>query len=138
MILLDAYALIAFIAGRPGASEVGSLLRSGHCALTTLNLAEALDVLERVRSVPAERALEAIDPLLESALETVPLDAEIAKAASSVRVDHYHRRDRPLSMADCVLLASGSEGDRVATADRHVLAVAEAIGLDPIELPGDE
>jgi hypothetical protein len=44
------------------------------------------------------------------------------------------RAARP-TLADAVLLASAGEGDRIATANPHVLAVAEAEKLGSIALP---
>ena len=40
MILLDAYALVAFLAGERAAAEVGGLLRGGEVAIPAPNLAE--------------------------------------------------------------------------------------------------
>lgn len=135
MILLDAYALVAFVAGGPAERDVRSLIRGGNCAIATVNLAEVFDVLERARQVPPERARGAIDPLLEGPVEPIALTVELAREAAEIRARHYHRRSRPLSLADCVLLASGASGDGVATADPDVLAVAPLVDLEPIALP---
>jgi hypothetical protein len=40
-------------------------------------------------------------------------------------------------LADAVLIGSASPGDRIATADPHVLAVAKAEKLESIEMPGE-
>lgn len=135
MILLDAYALIAFTAGGPAEPAVRGLMRTGSTAVATANLIEVFDVLERTKGVPRERAAGAIEPLLDGGTRAIPLDLTIARRAADLRVEHYHRRTRPLSLADCVLLASGGSGDRVATADPHLLAVAPLIGLTPLPLP---
>jgi hypothetical protein len=42
---------------------------------------------------------------------------------------------RPISLADAVLIASAGPGDRIATADPHVLAVAREEKLDLLVLP---
>jgi predicted nucleic acid-binding protein len=56
--------------------------------------------------------------------------------AAEVRVSEYHRSKRPLSMADCMLLAHAlSTGDAVATSDAHVAHVARSRGLTIVALP---
>lgn len=52
---VDAFALIALLRDEPAAGEVEGLLRRGEAAVTAINLAEALDVLERVDGVPRAR-----------------------------------------------------------------------------------
>lgn len=136
MILLDAYALIAFLVGGPAAPHVRALLREGDAVVATANLAEALDVSQRVHDLPIVRAMEILDPLLEGPLMARPLDVAVARRAAEIRAGHYHRSSRPISLADAVLIASASGGDRIATADPDVLAVAQAEGLESVALPG--
>lgn len=136
MILLDAYALIAFLVGGPAAPHVRALLREGDAVVATANLAEALDVSQRVHDLPIVRAMEILDPLLEGPLMARPLDVAVARRAAEIRASHYHRSSRPISLADAVLIASASGGDRIATADPDVLAVAQAEGLESVALPG--
>lgn len=135
MTVLDAYALVAFLVGGPAAGQVRGILREGNAAIATANLAEVLDVSQRVFGMPIDRAMEAIDPLLEVALSLIPLDVAIARRAAVVRATHYHRSSRPISLADAVLIASAKPQDKVATADPDVLAVAEAQGLASVPLP---
>jgi predicted nucleic acid-binding protein len=134
--LLDAYALVAFLVGGPAAAQVRALLREGDAQLTTANLAEALDVSRRLYGLPILRAMEIIEPLLGGSLRWVPLDLAVARRAAEVRATHYHRSTRPISLADAVLIASAGTGDRIATADPDVLAVAHAEGIGTIALPG--
>jgi len=136
VILLDAYALIAFLVGGPAAPHVRALLRAGDAVVATANLAEALDVSQRVHDLPIVRAMEILDPLLEGPLMARPLDVTVARRAAEIRASHYHRSSRPISLADAVLIASASGGDRIATADPDVLAVAQAEGLESVALPG--
>lgn len=137
MTLLDAYALIAFLVGGPAAAQVRAILREGAVSVASANLAESLDVCQRVYGVPIVRAMEALDPLLDATLAVVPLDAGLACRAAELRARHYHRAERPISLADAVLLATASQqGRSVATADADVLAVAEQEGIDAIALPG--
>lgn len=135
MTLLDAYALVAFLSGGPAAPQVRAILRGGDAAIATANLAETLDVLERLHGLPISRTAEVLDPLLDGPVASVSLDLATARRAAELRARHYHRSLRPLSLADAVLVASAQPGDRIATADPHVLAVAKAEGLEPVELP---
>ncbi|HEX5584394.1 PIN domain-containing protein [Gaiella sp.] len=137
MTLLDAYALIAFVAGGPAAKQVRAILREGDAGLATANLVEALDVTERVRRIPISRTVEILDPLFRETLTAVSLDVPIARRAAELRAKHYHRSSRPISLADAVLLGSVGPDDRVATADPDVLAVAHEEDLEVIELPGE-
>jgi predicted nucleic acid-binding protein len=133
--LLDAYALIAFLVGGPATAQVRTILREGDAAVATANLVEVLDVSQRVHGLSIPRALEILDPLFEGALNAVSLDADIARRAAVIRAGHYHRSSRPLSLADAVLIASAKQGDRIATADPDVLAVARAEKLESVTLP---
>lgn len=135
MTLLDAYALIAFLVAGPGAAQVRALLREGGLGIATANLAEALDVTQRVHGVPVGRATELIDPLMPTALSPLPLDAARARRAAEIRARHYHRASRPISLADAILIGSAARGDRIVTADPHVLAIAAAEGLATVALP---
>ncbi len=135
MTLLDAYALIAFLVGGPARQEVRALLRAGDCAVATPNLVEALDVSQRVHGVPIDRAAEVLEPLFEGPLRALPLDLDAARRAAEIRARHYHRSSCPISLADAVLLGSAGPGDRIATANSDVLAVAKAERIESVALP---
>ena len=137
MILLDAYGLVALLTGGPAADQVEDILRRGDAAISTLNLAEALDVSQRTFGLQVGRAMEVLEPLFDGPLRAIAVDVPTAQAAADLRATHYHRSRRPITMADAVLLASAKPGDRVATADPDVLAVAAAIGLGVEALPGE-
>jgi predicted nucleic acid-binding protein len=49
---------------------------------------------------------------------------------------YYHHSSRPISLADAILIASAKPGDRIATADPHVLAVAGEERIGTLTLPG--
>ena len=136
MTLLDAYALVAFLTGGPATAQVRALLREGDAAVATANLAEALDVAQRLYRLPIARAMEILDPLFGGWLAAVPLDAPTARGAAEIRARHYHRSARPISLADAVLIASAGRSHRIATADPHVLAVAAIEGLESVALAG--
>ena len=133
--LLDAYALVAFLVGGPAASQVRGLLREGDVGVATANVAEALDVSQRVFGLPISRAMDILEPLFAGTISSVPLDLERAWRAASLRAKHYHRADRRISMADAILLASAGPEDRIATADPDVLAVAADEGIATVSLP---
>ena len=135
MTLLDAYALIAFLVGGPAAPSVRALLREGDAAVTSTNLAETLDVSQRVYGLEIQRSMELLDPLLQGPLTAIPLDVLLARRAADMRASHYHRTSRPISLADAVLLASAKTGDRIATADPDILAIADIEKLATVELP---
>jgi predicted nucleic acid-binding protein len=136
VILLDAYALVAFLVGGPAATQVRHILRDGDAGVATANLAEALDVAQRVYALPIARTAEILEPLLGEGLLAVPLDAHVARRAAEIRAGHYHRKTRPISLADAVLLASAGTDDRIATSDPDVLAVAAAEEISATTLPG--
>jgi predicted nucleic acid-binding protein len=134
--LLDAYALIALLVGGPAAQQVRAILREGDAGVATANLVEVLDVSQRVYGVPTSRTLETLEPLLEGPLTAVSLGLTVARRAADIRARHYHRSSRPISLADAVLIGSAHSGDRIATADPDVLAVAQAEEIESIVLPG--
>lgn len=133
--LLDAYALVAFLVGGQAAPHVRAMLREGGASVATANLAEALDVSARIFGLPIERAMEVLEPLFDGILGTVPLDLARAQRAATIRTRHYDRARRPISLADAILVASAGPDDRIATADPDVLAVAEAEAIATRTLP---
>jgi predicted nucleic acid-binding protein len=132
--LLDAYALIAFLVGGPAASQVRAILREGGATVATANLAEALDVSQRVYGLPIARAMEVLETLFAETLATRTVDLPTAQRAADIRARHYHRSARPISLADAILLASAGPEDRIATADPDVLAVASDEEVRVVEL----
>lgn len=137
MTILDAYAMIALLAGGPAQDQVRGLLREGAVGMATANVFEVLDVTERVKGIPADLVWDLIEPLIAGPIETLPLTVDVARRAADLRAGHYDRTRRPLSLADCVLLGSAAPGDRIATADPHVLEVAGLEDMQPLELPGE-
>ena len=95
MILLDAYAIVAFLTGGAAAPHVRVLLREGVTAVATANLAEALDVSQRVHGLSIARALEVLEPLLEDRLAALPLDLAVAKRAARIRATQSYSPSRP-------------------------------------------
>jgi uncharacterized protein with PIN domain len=134
--VLDAYALVALIVDEPAAEIVESILRSGDAAMTSVNLGEAIDVSCRVHGFDEDAVRAIVEPLMLGRHLSVrePDDASAFRAAH-FRIAHYDRRVCPISIADCFLLAAAGPGDRVATADPAVAAVARAETITLLSLP---
>ncbi len=135
MTLLDAYAVIAFLAGEPVADAVDPLLRSGGCRMTTLGLAEVIDRMAGLYDAdPDDIAVDVISLGLEPA---APLDVATSVLAGRLRARHYNRTTRAVSMADCVLAAAANGADEpVATSDPHLLGLCYDEAIPTIVLPG--
>jgi uncharacterized protein with PIN domain len=130
-VLLDAFALIALLTEEPAAAEVEAILRRGGAAMPTINLAEALDVLQRVEGVPRERLDVLVSPLLGNAIELLAVDERLAREGADIRARRYHRTRAPISLADCVLLAAakGTGEGSLASGDAPLLAAARQEGV---------
>jgi predicted nucleic acid-binding protein len=136
--VLDAHAIVAAFLGEPAAGEVTELLRGadGTPLLSAANVAEVVDVLARLRSIPLEVIDERLGWLVVGGLEIVAVDHAIGTLAGSLRARHYHARTRPLSLADCLALATAiSRGAALATADGALLDTAEDEGCAVHPLP---
>lgn len=132
---LDANALVAVILGEPAMGPVLGLLREGNAAMTASNIVEVYDVASRREGISAERVGEVVEPLFEGTIEPIPIDVALARRAGEIRIEHYHRQTRPLSLADAILLAAARPRDRIASSDSDVLAIATELGIETIELP---
>jgi predicted nucleic acid-binding protein len=132
--LLDANALVAVILGEPTMGRVRGLLREGNAAMAAPNVVEVYDIATRREGLPVERVAEVVEPLFEGTIEPVAFDESLARRAAEIRIEHYHRKTRALSLADVILLAVARPVDRVATSDSDVIAVAAQLGIETIEL----
>lgn len=135
MIVLDAYAVLAFLQGEPAAGRVGSLVSNGNDAvLTVLGVAEVIDHLVRLVATDEEEAVLDIAQL--GLLAARPVEEAVAVRAGILRARHYHRRDRAVSLADCVVAATAEgAGAAVAASDPHLLDMCHAEGIDVLPLP---
>jgi predicted nucleic acid-binding protein len=135
-VLLDAFALIALLRDESAADDVEAILRRGNAAMSAINLAEALDVLQRVDRVDRARLDEVTGPLIGESVTVLAVDEPTARSGADVRARRYHPSRSPLSLADCVLLATAREAHAaVATADRPLAAAARAEGIEIRALP---
>ncbi len=115
---------------------MSALLAAGETAASSVNVAEALDVACRVYGAREPIVREAVELLVAAELLAVSApDLSVGSRAARMRIEHYRRRARPLSLADCFLIASAGQEDRIATADPAVAYVARAEGLDVVALP---
>lgn len=133
--LLDAFALIALLADEAAAGEVEAIIRRGGAAMNSVNFAEALDVLQRVQGIEGTRLEELTEPLIAKDVLLLAVDEKIARDAADIRFRHYHRKHTPLSLADCILLASTKEADSLATADEALIRIAEIEQIQVVRLP---
>lgn len=134
MIVLDAYAVIALLKDEPAAEEVQRLITTDDApALTVLGIAEVLDYLVRLAGADEE---DAVLDLAQLGLAPTPsLTPDVATRAGLLRARHYHRRDRALSLADCVAAETARSLDAVlATADPALIRTCAAEGIAVIEL----
>ncbi len=146
MILLDAYAVIAFIADELAAAQVEELLREEPCVITPVNLAEVFDTLTRVRNFSEADVMDQWKALLNAGVVVFHIDEAIGLDAARLRSKYYKKNSCEISLADCMALAAArSAGARVATSDPAVVRVAslEGIGYHPLPsranlLPGSE
>jgi PIN domain nuclease of toxin-antitoxin system len=132
---LDACALIAVIRAEPAMQRVQAILREGSAAMTATNVAEVFDVVARKADIDHARIADVVEPLFEGPLALIAVDLRLARRAAEVRTEHYHRKQRSLSLADAMLLAAPRPGDKIATSDSSVLAAAAELGIETIELP---
>lgn len=132
---LDAYPLVALIADEPAAPEVEAVLRAGRVAITTVNLAEVIDVVGRVHRIDEEELHATLEPHLSEVITTVALSEADAWRAAGIRTRYYDRGSRPLSLADCFVIAAAGPEDAIATADVPIAETARAEGIHVVPLP---
>jgi len=104
--------------------------------ISAVNVAETLDVLVRHQAWPVDDVEEKLRWLTIGGLAVVPVDEAIALDAGRLHAEHYHRSRRPISLADCMALATArSLGMQLGTSDPHLTATADEIGLPVLRLP---
>lgn len=131
-VLLDAYAVIGFLGDEPCAEEVEGLLRGG-AAVSSVNLAECIDRMERVHGVDVD---DDIDLLEVNGLRILPVDDTIGRRAGHLRSARYHRERAPISLADCTAAATALVHDLpLATSDGPLAEVLIAEGGRVVALP---
>ena len=137
MIVLDAYALEAFLNLEAAGPSVRDLILSGeHILITAVNLAETADRMIRLNG--------AIRDELESDLTGVGItvtgvDAATGFAAAALRANHYHRTRRAVSIADCCAAALALDRDALlVSSDPALLGVMHDEGGRYLALPDSD
>lgn len=135
MVVLDAYAVIAYLRGEPCGTEVAQLLRE-PTQLTAVNAAEVCDQMTRVFGADPD-TVEADLALLEHAgMAIIPVTPELAIEAGRLRSRRYHRQRAAVSLADCIAAALALRADQaLATADPALAEVTLAEGGTVYPLP---
>ena len=134
MIVLDAYALEAYLALESAAPIVRDLILSGEQLLITgINLAEVIDRMIRVNGASRD---ELANDLIGLGLTVSGVDATMAFDAAALRATHYHRTRRSVSLADCCAAAVSLDRDApLATSDPALLALIHDEGGRYVALP---
>jgi PIN domain nuclease of toxin-antitoxin system len=133
--VLDAYAVLAYLRDEPAAAEVEHLLR-GPSLLSAVNAAEVVDQLVRVYRRDADDAHTDLALLSYAGMVVEPVSAQVGLHAGRLRARHYHRDERPVSLADCVAAATALAQRRpLATADAALAGVVRAERGELLALP---
>lgn len=104
--------------------------------ISAVNLAEVIDVMTRIYGRTPVFAREALVLLESGGLQIAAVDAEIGIGSGELHARHYHRKASPLSMADCIALATSlSLAQPLATSDPALAAAARRESAAVIALP---
>ena len=138
MTILDANAIIGGLLDEPCRKQVERLLRDKQkpARIAAVNLAEVVDQLVRVRQCNEISVDIQIDRLILGGLDVVELDEDTGRAAGRLRARHYHVRDRAVSLADCVAVATALRaGESIASSDADLVAMARDERVKVVALP---
>jgi len=126
--LLDSFAMLAYLNGEAGATQVRQTLRmaeAGECrvCMSLINLGEALYVVERRRGLTAaQRALALVDSL---PVEILEVDRQMLLQAAHIKAHHA------LAYADAFAVASAQqEVATVLTGDPELHTVADLVRVE--------
>lgn len=131
MTVLDAGVVIGALRGEPAGVDVVPLFaRDDPPRLSTVNLAEVIDVLTRAKGAPVEQIELGLRLLVDAGMRLEPVSPAIAHRAGALRAAHYHARSAAVSIADCIALATALDlGLPLATTDGVLAGVARAEGV---------
>jgi predicted nucleic acid-binding protein len=135
VIVLDSFAVLALLKDEPAAGHVQQLVEAEAAStLTALGVSEVLDHLVRLGGVDEEEAV--LDLAQLGLASPPPVEIEVAVGAGLLRARHYHRKNRAVSLADCMAAETArSAGTQLASADPHLLAMCREEGIAVIALP---
>ena len=135
--ILDAYAVIAYLKAEPAAPEVRPLLDSGEVNLTAVGVAEVIDHLVRLAGADEEDA--ALDLAQLGLLDGIVVDSGLGLAAGRLRARRYHRSRCAVSMADCIAAEAARQDETgLATSDPHLLDLCHVEGISAIVLTASD
>ncbi len=100
--------------------------------MSTVNAAEAIDVLVRVYGGEPDEVMARVEELFEAGIEATAPSLDHAVRAGQLRARIFDRRDRRVSLADCVVVATAEPGDRIATTDGVLAELARDEGIDTV------
>jgi predicted nucleic acid-binding protein len=138
MIVLDSFAVLALLRDEPAAARVQQLIEGeDETALTTLGISEVIDHLVRLMGAEEDEAV--LDMAQLGLASPSPIETAMAVQAGFLRARHYHRKNRAVSLADCIAAETArSTGSRLASADPHLLDLCQDEGITVIALPDSE
>lgn len=137
MIILDAYAVIAYLRSEPAAGEVRPLFDRAEATLTAVGVAEVLDHLVRLAGADEEQA--ALDIAQLGLLDGVVVDSDLALGAGRLRARRYHRSRCAVSMADCIAAeAARQRAMSLATSHPHLLELCHIERVPTIVLTASD
>lgn len=111
-----------------------SLLARTDLEMTASGIAEVIDKTVRVYGLDPKVAMAGLAML--GFTRGVPEDATAGSAAGLLRARHYHRRDCPVSMADCLAAAvAKARSEPLVTGDKPLIKMCRAEGIEVIEIP---
>ena len=137
MTVLDAQAIVALLVGESAAQEVADVIRAEPGAsISASNVAEVVSVLVRIMGHKADAVGERLDWLVAGGLRVVAVDDALGRLAGRIHAERYDRRDAPISMADCVALATAlTLGEPLATSDPPLASIARTFECVVLPLP---
>jgi PIN domain nuclease of toxin-antitoxin system len=133
-VVLDTSAVVALFTDEPCAAAVQSTLRSSKARMSTVNLAEVVDVLIRVHGGSPAAVASQVEAFASSVVEPVTPSLETSTSAGEIRARTYDRSTRRVSLADCFCLATAESGGTVLTTDGPLAAAARAEGIEVVLL----
>ncbi|CAN5760166.1 hypothetical protein BH24ACT3_BH24ACT3_11200 [soil metagenome] len=134
MTVLDAYAVLALLKDERAADEVKALLDRRDASVTAVGAAEVVDHLVRIVGADEEQAV--LDVAQLGLIPGIDVDTALAIDAGRLRARHYDRRERAVSLADCVAAAAARVSrSALATSDPHLLDLCRDEGIRVRPLP---
>jgi len=126
--VLDAYAVMAFLEGEPGAEIVRNLFIQSihgelHLGVTTVNLGEVYYSIARTSSL--EIADRLVEKLTDMPIEIVSVDWELARQAARLK------SETPIAFADCFAAALAQIRDcPVVTGDKEFQLLQKQVRIE--------